>query len=334
MFGLDVSAIAFVSVLSFGAVIVGLISGFVIGRMYTLSHEPKRLKNDRDRTLNALLNLMDSTHQLNSDVDSHNTELESAREDLLEFEHDAEKENEFGQLQKRLMDNITKVVESNRRMENDLVVSRYQLEAQAQELDRTRREARTDGLCEVGNRKAFDESFQFMISNLKSNEKPFGLLLVDIDHFKRINDTFGHNSGDEVLVSIGTALKECVRPEDIVCRIGGDEFAILLDGVTPENAKPVGQRISKTIQVYDFSVGNSGESTVVTMSMGLAVACDKDCCDSIYERADKALYKSKAAGRNCLTTIFPDGGFDHKIETTGDQDNKPSYEEFKASFEA
>ena len=109
----------------------------------------------------------------------------------------------------------------------------------------------------------------------------------------------------------------------------------MLDGVTTENARLVGGRINKTIQVYDFSVGKSGQSTVVTMSMGLAVASDQDCCEKIYERADKALYKSKAAGRNRLTTISPN----EEMEEIGDADleklekeKKISYEEFKASF--
>ena len=77
-------------------------------------------------------------------------------------------------------------------------------------------------------------------------------MLIDVDHFKRINDTFGHQSGDKVLVSIGEALNECVRPEDFVARLGGDEFAIILDGLTTDNAALVGKRIRSTIELYNF----------------------------------------------------------------------------------
>lgn len=328
MITFEISTLAFVGIWSLSAVFVGLICGFVIGRMYTIKHEPKRLKEDREKTLGALLTLMESTDQLNNDVDVHNCELVSARDDLM----DIDASDDVGQLQKRLMSNITRVVESNRKMENDLVVSRYKLESQAQELDRTRREARTDTLCEVGNRKAFDESIRFMISRLKCEQLPFGLLLVDLDHFKRINDTFGHNAGDEVLVSVGRALKECVRPEDIVCRIGGDEFAILLDGVTPENAKLVGNRIRSTIELYDFNVGNTGASTVVTMSMGLAVAGMQDDTRAIFERSDQALYKSKMLGRNRIAVILSDDDDEPTKQPEDAGNTASSYEQFKAAL--
>ena len=129
-------------------------------------------------------------------------------------------------------------------------------------------------------------------------------MIIDVDYFKRINDTFGHTSGDQVLVSIGAALKECVRPEDFVARIGGDEFAIILDGLNKDNATLVGNRIRSTIELYDFQVGDDkGSTTVVTLSMGLAVAHKNDDKQNLYERADQALYRSKELGRNRLHTI-------------------------------
>ena len=209
---------------------VGLVCGFFMGRIYTMANEPRRLKKDREETLGALMTLMSSTDRLNEDVDIHNQSLQSAQQELETIETD----EEFCELQTSLMSNITRVVESNRRLENDLVVSKFKLENQAQELDRSRKEARTDALCGVGNRKAVDETLQFMVSRYQSEKAPFGVMLIDIDHFKRINDTFGHQAGDEVLTSISKALKECVRPEDFVGRLGGDEFIILLDGLTDQ----------------------------------------------------------------------------------------------------
>lgn len=83
-----------------------------------------------------------------------------------------------------------------------------------------------------------------MVSRYQTEQAPFGLMLIDIDHFKRINDSFGHQAGDEDLTSIAKALKECVRPEDFVGRLGGDEFVILLDGLTQQAAKQVGEKNS------------------------------------------------------------------------------------------
>ena len=305
MLGFDSAAIIFISAWSLAAVGVGLACGFFIGRAWTLTHEPKRLKKDRERTLKALSGLLESTEQLNEDVDVHNSALQSAKRDLEDVKAENDDPQEFGTLQVELLDHISRVVQANRRLESDLTKSRYQLETQAQELDRTRKEARTDPLCRIGNRKAFNEHLNYRISCFKNRKKSFGLMIIDVDHFKRINDTFGHASGDQVLFSIGEALKQCVRPEDFVARLGGDEFAIVLNGLTVKNAQLVGNRIRSTIELFDFQVGDlDGSTTVVTLSMGLALAFPGDCKQSLYERADQALYRSKELGRNRLCKII------------------------------
>jgi diguanylate cyclase len=329
MFPQEMSSILFICIWSLASVGVGLFCGFFIGRFFTLSNEPKRIKKDRETTLNALLAVMSSTDRLNEDVDTHNVALQSAKEELETMETD----DQFEALKSALVSNISRVVLSNRKLENDLVVSRFKLEHQAQELDRTRKEARTDTLCDIGNRKAVDETLQFMVSRYQTEKAPFGLMLIDIDHFKRINDTFGHQSGDEVLTSIAKALKECVRPEDFVGRLGGDEFVVILEGLTEETANLVGTRVRSTIELYDFSINNSGQSTVVTMSMGLAVVSPNDDAIRLYQRADQALYKSKELGRNRLYTISDASGeVEMKPEAAEGKADVKSYEDFKASF--
>ena len=283
---------------------IGVVIGFFIGRNFTIQNESRRLQRDRERTLDALAGLMESTKQLNQEVDVHNVALTSAKSGLSKIDMN----NEDGKhIQLDLMNHISSVVEANRQLESDLTKSRFDLQRQAQELDISRREARTDALCRVGNRKAFDETLAYRMQMFKDQSENFGLMLIDVDHFKRINDTFGHQSGDEVLISIGAALKQCVRPEDFVARLGGDEFAIILHGLDDSNARSVGTRIRSTIELYDFSVGDEkGTSTVVTLSMGLAVVKLSDSSEQLYDRADKALYKSKDLGRNRLQTIVDD----------------------------
>ena len=314
---------------SLAAVGVGLICGFFAGRAFALSNEPRRLKRDRARTLDALMSVLDSAHQLNSDVHDHSSALQNAETEIQQVEPG----ETFEMLQFSLIDNIRKIVTANQKMENDLVVSQYQLEATAQELDRSRKEARTDSLCKVANRKAVDETLNFMVSRFRSQKQSFGLMLIDIDHFKRINDTFGHEAGDEVLISVGNALKECVRPEDFVGRLGGDEFVLMLEGLTETNAELVGKRIRSTIELYNFSVGSRGQSTVVTLSMGLAVIRTDDDSKSLYRRADQALYRSKELGRNQLFTLV-----ERETETIGSATPAASpfatYEQIKASIES
>ncbi|MDB4539979.1 GGDEF domain-containing protein, partial [Saprospiraceae bacterium] len=285
---------------------------------------------------NALVKLMSSTDQLNVDVDEHNEALASAHKELASMPQNTD----FEDFHVALMSNITQVVHSNRRLENDLVLSKYALEQQAQEIDLTRKEARTDVLCGIGNRTAVDETLNFMICRFGSEKSSFGLMLIDVDHFKRINDSFGHVAGDEVLTSIAVALKECVRPEDFVGRLGGDEFVILLEGLTADTADAVGLRIRQTIELHDFSVNNKGQSTVVTLSMGLAVVSENDTATSLYERADQALYKSKSLGRNRLSVLLAEtlGGGDSadKSGQIAEEPTRPTvstYEKFKASFD-
>ncbi len=336
MINFDTSSMLFVSVWSLAAVAVGLTCGYFIGRWYTMHAEPKRLRRDREKTLAAMVKLLKSTKELNDDVDCHNSALNTAREELGGIQT----EGDYANLQTMLISNIEHVVESNRRLEHDLVVSQYKLEAQAQELDRSRDEARTDALCKVGNRKAVDETLTYMVSRFQSKNVSFGLMLIDVDHFKRINDTFGHTAGDEALSSIAIALKECVRPTDFVGRLGGDEFVIMFDGLTAENARAVGVRIRAAIELYDFSINAKGLSTVATLSMGLAIVRPTDTTETIYKRSDAALYRAKELGRNRLFTVIDNDD----LSSDGNPSSAPaptvepapgfsSYESFKASFE-
>jgi len=308
MFEFDIATIIFLSAWTLAVAGFGIAAGFFVGRSFTLRNEPVRLKEDRKKTLEALLTLMESTEQLNEDVDTHNTALVSAQEEIQEINDSGSEQGDvrvhFAAIQSQLLGHISRVVTANRRLENDLTQTRYEMESQAQELDRTRKEARTDPLCQIGNRKGFDEHLAYMISRYKKQEENFGLMLIDVDHFKRVNDTFGHSAGDQILVNIGQALNHCVRPGDFVARLGGDEFAILLAGLTNQDADSVGQRIRKTIELFNFNVGDGSEAqTSVTMSMGLVVVYPSDTADSLFDRADKALYRSKEMGRNRLNTI-------------------------------
>lgn len=313
---------------SLAAVGVGLICGFFMGRFFTVQHESKKLKENRATMLKALFKLIESTDQLNHDVDQHNTVLASAQQEIETIQSQDQET-----IQRALICGITKVMESNRKLESDLFLSRYKLQTQAQELDKTRQEARTDTLCQVGNRKGLDERFEFMMSRYKSDRQPFGLMLIDVDHFKRINDTFGHQAGDEVLTSISTVLKACVRPNDFVGRLGGDEFVILLDQLSCENVDSVGNRIRETVERCDFSLDDKGHSTVVTLSMGLTIIEESDSIESLYARADKALYRSKELGRNRLSILLanqPKRLQEVPIAASESTVRAPSYEEIKA----
>ncbi len=315
---------------SFGATFVGLICGFFIGRWYTLAHEPRKLRKNRERTMAALTSLLTSTDKLNEDVDCHNAALVEVEKDISQIDSD---DGAFDSLRSRLLSDITTMVHSNRKLESELVQSRYQLHQQSEELDKRKREARTDTLCQTGNRKAFDEAMQYMFARRSSKGGSFALMLIDVDNFKRINDTFGHSSGDAVLINIGNALKACIRPGDVVCRLGGDEFAIILDKTGPEEVALVGSRIRSTIEQLDFLVDEAeGQRTVVTLSMGLTAVDQDDDALSLYDRADEALYDSKSHGRNRLSIRSGETTLDSVGAVALDDSPQKSYEEIKAEI--
>ena len=277
---------------------LGTFVGFFFGRATKLKKESRKLAQDRDSIYRSLTQLIQSTEQMTTNVDRNNQSLATVEKNLKDITLPAE----FADLQTRLLGSIDKVLKTNHEMENDLAASRYRLEDQAQQLHRSRKEARTDGLCDVGNRKAFEEAIGSMLHQFLTKKISFGLMLVDLDYFKRINDTYGHLAGDEVLVSVGQALKECVRPADIITRIGGDEFAILLKNIDDENVDFVTRRIREAMELYRSNVSVGDALSVVTTSMGVAVIQEGEAPSSLYQRADKALYKSKERGRNCITT--------------------------------
>ena len=135
---------------------------------------------------------------------------------------------------------------------------------------------------------------------------PLALVLFDIDHFKKVNDTHGHPAGDHVLFEISTLLSSALRAEDVFARYGGEEFAVICRGSDESQAQVVGERMRKAVEGHRFVY--EGTLIPVTISVGIAVlpnAAVKDAND-IVGFADQALYKSKNGGRNRVTVYKPD----------------------------
>ena len=289
--------IIYLAILIVPSVLVSLVVGFYVGCNYALRKNDDQIQSERTKTMNVLQTVLASTHDLTSEVDNHNIELLSVGESVVDMQVGSGLEV----VQRTLLERITDVVDSNRRLEDDLVVTRYQLEEQAQELDRTRVEARIDSLSGVGNRKSFDESLQYFMSRYHRRGKPFCLVMTDVDHFKWINDTHGHQSGDLVVALLGEAFKDVVRPNDHVARFGGDEFGILLADVDDEIAKKVAERVRHQVETKNFDVGMDDARVAVTLSIGACMVEADDSIESILRKADEALYNSKKGGRNQVT---------------------------------
>jgi diguanylate cyclase (GGDEF)-like protein len=155
----------------------------------------------------------------------------------------------------------------------------------------------------------------------------FSLLILDVDHFKWINDTHGHAAGDMVVQNLADYLKTLVRNGDFVFRFGGDEFAILFNKLEGEIARTVADRIRLAIARHNFGVGQNGERVAVTCSLGLACIAEDDTAETLFVRADEALYRSKRGGRNQLnsdiTSTLPASGIPTANEAAPEADSVP-----------
>ena len=288
---MDVLSQIFIWVLA--SVVASLAAGYFIGRMTTHSDQERRACRERENSLRALIEVLRSVQELSTDVDHRNSEMAEVRRHV----DDIHVTGEMEVIRQEILGQIKTILDSNQKLEEDLTFARCRMEEQAEELDRTRREAHTDSLSGVANRKAFDEKLKLLFGYHRRDGIPFALMLADLDRFKWINDSYGHQAGDRVISQLGRLLAQLVREGDFVARFGGDEFAVLLPRCDVETAVKVANRIRTETTRANFGVARS-EQTAITVSVGLALARQGDTSESLFIRADEALYASKKAGRN------------------------------------
>jgi diguanylate cyclase (GGDEF)-like protein len=221
--------------------------------------------------------------------------------------------DEFGELAKQFNDIRAQLIEANERLQSKVEVAdsklretNEQLMAQSEELRRMNEQLRrlsiTDPLTGLYNRRQFEELMNTEILLSLRHGDANSLLAIDIDHFKRINDTFGHKAGDAVLRRLADLLVENVRRSDMVCRVGGEEFVVCLKRTPESQAMNVAEKLRKAIADANFYVDE--DRIAVTISIGIASvpsATPAQRAEELFEQADKALYYSKEHGRNRVT---------------------------------
>jgi diguanylate cyclase (GGDEF)-like protein len=164
-----------------------------------------------------------------------------------------------------------------------------------------RQEAETDFLTQVSNRRSFMARLSVEVDRLQFDpNRSSALLAIDLDHFKAVNDTFGHAGGDAVLVHVAAMMAESIRPTDAVARSGGEEFLVLVTDTTPDHAIAFAERLRAGFE--ERPTFHDGHEIRVTASIGLTlIADDVDSADAeLLARADGALYDAKRAGRNAV----------------------------------
>ena len=156
-----------------------------------------------------------------------------------------------------------------------------------------------DNLTQLANRTYLERELNNRFEEKKRHDIPFGILFLDIDHFKRVNDTFGHDAGDEVLKLIANTLKSNARPFDFYGRWGGEEFIGIISNISKKRLSSLGDRLR--ILVENAFLNYKDQTIKATISIGATLCLKNDTIDSLVRRADTLLYKSKTGGRNRLT---------------------------------
>ncbi|MBZ9867371.1 GGDEF domain-containing protein [Mesorhizobium sp. CA15] len=179
------------------------------------------------------------------------------------------------------------------REEGKLRAMTVSLSARSQTLEQA---ALTDSLTGMQNRRYFDDALREYLHEFRRIDRPVGLMILDLDHFKQVNDTHGHDVGDEVLRAVATCLRGMTRYHDVVARLGGEEFAVVTPNMDVELLARFAERIRKA--VANMSIMSGNVRLKVTTSVGLAVWDHKESAEDFYRRADRQLYEAKKQGRN------------------------------------
>jgi diguanylate cyclase (GGDEF)-like protein len=185
-----------------------------------------------------------------------------------------------------------------------LLQTNHALRAQSQELKAVNRKlvelSITDPLTGLYNRRHFEQVTRCELVNTAQDGKPCSLMILDIDHFKRINDTYGHSIGDEVLRSLARVIRSNIRQDDVPCRIGGEEFVVACRHTDEHEAMQLAERLRLAAEHADFQLNDV--AIPFTVSIGITTkAANSESLDEIFKEADRALYHSKSAGRNRVT---------------------------------
>jgi diguanylate cyclase len=275
-----------------------------IGAQYFGQHQAKAVEGAHGRIVDELEDLLSLLKEEQSALETYNKVLEdthsritsksAASVDLLR--------NAIGVLSEATG---TTMAHGKVTVEGVEAKSR-EMEDIRKELDEYKRIANTDSLTRLNNRRAFDDRLAAVYDSQRGRGTT-ALIVCDIDHFKRINDTFGHPVGDKILATVANIIKSSVRKDAFVARTGGEEFAIILDLTTADDAFVVCERIRKALESTPFKNSRTGVNYgPVTLSLGLCMADQTEDAQDLYFKSDVALYCAKTTGRN-RSMHFEDG---------------------------
>jgi diguanylate cyclase len=253
----------------------------------------KKFRETKNDAIRQIVNGLTGT--LKGMMDS-STEFDHQLGACIEQIESAEMEEDILKLKDEIICEIQKARENSSHLTQELEGYRKTTQSLAKKLEHTEAKALVDTLTNVLNRNAYNLKMAQLIREFEQFAEPFAVLVIDIDHFKKFNDKYGHRAGDRVLNSVANSLKGALRATDLIFRYGGEEFVVLLNKITIEHVGKLAEKLRSHIE-KDYYV-DQDRQLKVTVSVGCAVAKEGDTEETLFDRADQAMYEAKKKGRN------------------------------------
>ena len=191
--------------------------------------------------------------------------------------------------------NILHILAGRMRYSNEALITSNKRQAESEHA------AHTDGLTGLHNRRWLSDSFKRQMQRCELSNQPCTVIMLDIDHFKQVNDRFGHIAGDRILCTVSKVLLNTMRPADLIARYGGEEFALCLPDTPAKDSSLIAERLRVSMSEAKTYVDDGRQLPSITVSIGIAQMQPGQTLDSLISNADSALYRAKGKGRNCIS---------------------------------
>ncbi len=254
--------------------------------------DEKLIKNEKKELREMVVSLGNTIKEFavfSGGVDSNLTEhIDKMRQ--------SEVTNDILEIKDQIISEANKIKEETQSLKVELDKYKEKTSELTKRLEQTEAEALIDSLTGVYNRNAYDSEIVRFIKEFERYKHPFAIVVLDIDHFKKVNDTYGHAKGDEILKIVASVVKSTIRDTDKVFRYGGEEFVIWMHKMETNTAIQASDKIRRMIEAKNLDFIEKG--FIITASLGITCVKESDTTKSVFNRADKALYKAKKNGRN------------------------------------